>query len=108
MTTHKPIQTMQVLHEILTERWRQIFDEEWTPEHDDEHDCGEMARAASAYCHSSVFGSRKNNVPSLWPWHKKWWKPTTTRRDLVKAGALIVAEIERLDRANIESRGGKA
>ena len=28
-----------------------------------------------------------------------WFKPTTPRRDLVKAGALIIAEIERLDRA---------
>jgi hypothetical protein len=29
----------------------------------------------------------------------EWWKPTNRRRDLVKAGALILAEIERLDRA---------
>ena len=27
------------------------------------------------------------------------WQPTTSRRDLVKAGALVLAEIERLDRA---------
>lgn len=33
-----------------------------------------------------------------WPWSREWWKPKNPRRDLVKAGALIVAEIERLDR----------
>ncbi|MEB3421767.1 hypothetical protein VK682_24660 [Salipiger manganoxidans] len=46
----------------------------------------------------------------LWPWDRKWWKPTTPRRDLVKAGALIVAEIERLDRAALRAaqEGGDA
>lgn len=29
---------------------------------------------------------------------RDWWKPKDRRRNLVKAGALIVAEIERLDR----------
>lgn len=33
-----------------------------------------------------------------WPWDAKWWKPKNTRRDLVRAGALIVAELERMDR----------
>lgn len=32
------------------------------------------------------------------PWDEKWWKPKNPRRDLVKAGALILAEIERIDR----------
>jgi hypothetical protein len=27
-----------------------------------------------------------------------WWKPKDRRRDLVRAAALIIAEIERLDR----------
>lgn len=35
----------------------------------------------------------------LWPWSGEWWKPKDRRRDLVRAAALIVAEIERLDRA---------
>jgi len=37
--------------------------------------------------------------PDVWPWGGFTWKPTTPRRDLVKAAALILAEIERLDRA---------
>lgn len=35
----------------------------------------------------------------LWPWAGDWWKPKDRRRDLVRAAALLVAEIERLDRA---------
>ena len=34
-----------------------------------------------------------------WPWAPEWWKPSSYRRNLIKAGALIIAEIERLDRA---------
>ncbi|GAG33310.1 unnamed protein product, partial [marine sediment metagenome] len=36
--------------------------------------------------------------PEIWPWDPSWWKPTDERRNLEKAGALIVAELERLDR----------
>ncbi|MFN3321313.1 MAG: hypothetical protein ACK43M_21435, partial [Allorhizobium sp.] len=43
-------------------------------------------------------------MKELWPWGIEWWKPTDRRRDLVKAGALIIAEIERLDRAATEGK----
>jgi hypothetical protein len=76
---------MSVIEEIAAERARQISVEGWTPEHDDGHDFGQMSSAAACY--------------AFWPWDEKWWKPGTPRRNLVKAGALIVAEIERLDRA---------
>jgi len=33
-----------------------------------------------------------------WPWDPKWWKPKDRRRDLVRAAALIIAEIDRHDR----------
>jgi len=32
-------------------------------------------------------------------WAREWWKPKDRRRDLIRAAALIVAEIERLDHA---------
>lgn len=36
---------------------------------------------------------------SDWPWHSSWWKPSDDPiRNLVKAGALIAAEIDRLQR----------
>lgn len=97
---------------IVAERRRQVEEEGWTAEHDDKHDDGEMARAAG--CYASHAGGRRDlrwtrgrdgdgvaYLPRGWPWqwHWSWWKPTTTIRDLIKAGALIVAEIERLDRA---------
>lgn len=91
--------------DVQEERRRQITAEGWTPEHDDEHDNGEMARAAACY---ALAGSSAPNdgtaallVSLAWPWDQQWWKPTSARRDLVKACALALAEIERLDRACI-------
>ncbi|TIL36198.1 hypothetical protein [Mesorhizobium sp.] len=78
--------------DIAAERQRQIDAEGWTPEHDDDHDTGEMAQAAACYLIHDLF-------LGTWPWDLVWFKPTDRRRDLVKAGALIIAEIERLDRA---------
>lgn len=89
--------------DVQAERRRQVEAEGWTPEHDDAHSPGEMARAAACY---ALAGSSAPNdgtaallVSLAWPWDEQWWKPTTTRRDLVKACALGLAEIERLDRA---------
>ncbi|MER0875307.1 hypothetical protein AAA545_06405 [Pseudomonas aeruginosa] len=90
--------------DVQAERRRQVEAEGWTPEHDDEHSHGEMALAAAsyaAYAHVELSG----DLPMFWPWGRTWWKPTTPRRDLVKACALALAEIERLDRA-AASQGG--
>ena len=46
-------------------------------------------------------------APEVFPWEDAWWKPTTPRRDLVKAAALILAEIERLDRMAAEKQEGE-
>ncbi|HDO6896659.1 TPA: hypothetical protein P3M49_005761 [Klebsiella pneumoniae] len=87
--------------DVLAERKRQVTTEGWTPEHDDQHVNFEMAIAGGLYAISAVDSHHKlrNSAPSAWPWDRKWWKPDGPRRDLVKAGALILAEIERLDRA---------
>ncbi|HIE5247968.1 TPA: hypothetical protein ACXOGI_003706 [Pseudomonas aeruginosa] len=89
--------------DVQAERRRQVEAEGWTPEHDDEHSHGQMARAAACY---ALAGSCAPNdgtaallVSLAWPWDEQWWKPTSARRDLVKACALVLAEIERLDRA---------
>lgn len=107
---------MTVIEEIAAERRRQIEGEGWTLEHDDKHLGGEMAYAAawyvlnaeSHYYHDMVGVADKSN--SLyshfagkyswckWPWSLDWWKPKSPRRDLIRAAALIVAEVERLDR----------
>jgi len=83
--------------DVLAERRRQVEAEGWTPEHDDQHSNGEMARAASCY----ITNKERRHLPTVplkWPWSDAWWKPDGYRRNLVKAGALILAEIERLDR----------
>jgi hypothetical protein len=89
--------------DVLAERQRQISAEGWTPEHDDEHGHGEIAMAAAAYAVASTQRLNPKALPSnifaLTGWSSQWWKPHSPRRDLVKAGALILAEIERLDRA---------
>lgn len=86
--------------DMLLERQRQIEQEGWTPEHDDQHGQGELAMAAACYaldCTNLDFSDCKRPL-SFWPWAPGWWKPGDRRRMLVKAGALILAEIERLDR----------
>jgi hypothetical protein len=95
----------QATRDVLAERARQIKVEGWDSKHDDDHRNGAMARAAAAY---AWVGSSDGRVPSrsgvdgadLWPseWASKWWKPKDRRSNLVRAGALILAELERLDR----------
>nr|WP_278434388.1 MazG-like family protein [Brucella anthropi] len=92
--------------DVLAERRRQIEAEGWTPEHDDEHSNGEMARAALCYI-TAKERSHLPTVPLKWPWSDAWWKPDGYRRNLIKAGALILAEIERLDRLSASATEGE-
>lgn len=89
--------------DVIYERKRQIYKEGWTEQHDDAHESGELAGAGASYATNAtaVLALNCNNIPNptLWPGSLNWWKPTTPRRDLVKAAALIIAEIEKLDRA---------
>lgn len=94
--------------DVLSERHRQQSAEGWTPQHDDTHRAGQMADAAACYAASfRVF--KQQEVVGLnyetytqyvegWPWSENWWKPRDRRRDLIRAGALILAELDRLDR----------
>lgn len=97
-----------VILEIARERQRQIEAEGWTPEHDDKHVGGEMIAAACTYALEATFDRPLVHgrwYGMLWPWAKEWFKPKNKRRDLIRAAALIVAEIERIDRAE---QGAKA
>jgi len=85
--------------DVLAERERQKSAEGWTPEHDDEHDDGSLAQAAACYLLNAQSIPFSCGNSTIWPWAREWWKPKDRRRDLVRAGALILAEIERLDRA---------
>lgn len=102
--------------DVLAERARQMGAEGWSTEHDDtEHDEQQLARAA--YCYVGHYFMRSwlvdppngdpikyvsSDEPPDWPWLSDWWKPKNPRRDLVRAAALLIAEIERLDRASGE------
>lgn len=107
--------------DVLAERKRQIESEGWKTERDDVYDTGEMALAAACYAaHSAscaaikaphtapgVFvrtRSAQDFVGEMWPWSDDWWKPSGHRRNLEKAGALVLAEIERIDRAALAAQ----
>lgn len=82
---------------IRDERFRQVAEEGWTPEHDDGHVDGELGLAAVAY----VLYGRNAEMPTpvSWPWEDETWKPSPDRvKNLVRAGALLAAEIDRLER----------
>lgn len=87
---------------IFEERQRQVDEEGWTRAHDDSHTDGELAKAAESYLSTVTNPDEEENPPRPawdWPWDKQWWKPSPDPvRNLVKAGALIAAEIDRLQR----------
>jgi hypothetical protein len=109
---------------IAAERTRQLAVEGWDAAHDDGHRNGEIACAAIAYAfpmHALAFaGSNGKDMQTVvsvgpltfWPWAAVDFKPANPDgevrtkeqriegqiRNLVKAGALIAAEIDRLQR----------
>jgi hypothetical protein len=91
--------------DVLAERRRQIEIEGWTPQHDDiEHLPDELALAACCYC----MADKDDAPPAVWPWDWGWWKPKDRRRNMIKAAALLLAEIERMDRKVDAQKGGAA
>lgn len=86
---------------IAIERRRQVEVEGWGAGHDKEHGGDELVMAAVAYALPYFYKGRED----FWPWDESYWKPVETGpnqprenriRELVKAGALIAAEIDRL------------
>lgn len=90
---------------ICAERARQINELNWSLEHDDGHRSGELMAAAHCYrafAHKVAieFTEDLHFVPAGWPWEQRWWKPSLNPvRNLIKAGALYLAEAERCERA---------
>lgn len=127
-TEDGPAETLAVAHGsplwlIAAERVRQQNEEGWTPEHDDAHALEELAEAAA--CYATPTGKRRLMreqivvetargladpdasrvatvlIPAGWPWDARWWKPKPDdrKREIIKACALLLAEYERLSRA---------
>lgn len=81
------------LDEVITERNHQI-NKGWTFQHDDTHTGGELVMAAVAYAMDN---------PYIYPKNWKYNKRANRRERLIKAIALLIAEIERIER--IEAYG---
>jgi hypothetical protein len=86
---------------VESERSYQMHVEGYTPEHDDEHKEGQLTMAAIAYLLVDVPHDEWNAESSrkYWPWHPHGFKPEDPLRNLLKAAALVQAEIERRLRA---------
>lgn len=119
-----PLDLTSFERRVLAERRRQSAVEGWTPEHDDSHRAGELSLAAACYAWAAELDDSVRDtihlprmsdtfedhgwfgtaiMRRLWPWDRSWWKPTTPSRDLEKAGALILAEGDRLERVAARS-----
>lgn len=104
--------------EICRERIRHKTEEGWSDAHDDAHDNQELARAAACYANPfNRFISRDGISLRIyrkvwWPFNDRWWKPDTTGQEdtttkeylngrvneLRKAGSMVAAEIDRINR----------
>lgn len=95
------VRANSAVQDVVAERQRQIASEGYSTESDDNYIDGDLAAAAGSYAlHAhDVDKAKLGFAPAWWPWTRDSWKPTTPRNDLVKAGALILAEIERIDRS---------
>ena len=90
---------------ITAERIRQITAERWSAEYDDQHTHSQLLHAAGAYLKAAIDISNgikgKPRPTSDWPWDHRLWKPSASaQRNIVKAGALIAAEWDRLMRVD--------
>lgn len=101
METYLATHHTQAVQLISQERNRQVESEGWTPQHDSEHHPDTLAKAAA--CYATPKGAvRQSLLAKLWPFAWQWWKPAKNPesegeriRELIKAGALIAAEIDR-------------
>lgn len=116
---------MSGLYLIAQERTRQLTEEGFTPERDDKYMDDELSLAAACYAipeqeREYIDTKEGGEIPGLWPWDEKWWKPeydphyeklssiSGRIKELTKAGALIAADIDRLRRAEYEEGMRKA
>jgi len=98
MSQHLPFPTTDGADLIRLERLRQIHKEHRTREHDAQHTHAELVRAAICYAATTtgLDDAGQPHAAANWPFESTSWKPSADPlRNLVKAGALIAAEIDR-------------
>ncbi|MCJ9696913.1 hypothetical protein MOV76_35715 [Rhizobium sp. PRIMUS64] len=90
----------EAMIDVVLERARQVSGEGFSLAKDDAYRDDELVRAGVSYAMQAMAPLMHGSVPPepLWPWNRGWWKPKGRRRDLVRAAALLIAEIERIDR----------
>ena len=84
---HKP-----AVRDVMAERERQVNSRGMTSERDDEYAQGVLASSAAAYANPDLY-------EFSWRFASDSFKPSDVRKNWVKAAAMIVAEIEKYDRA---------
>lgn len=89
----QPVRESSAIADVIAERQRQQSVKGFSAEQDDTYVGFQLSAAAICYIEPM-------EAMSYWPadWHDDSFKPTNERRNLVKAAALIIAEIERIDR----------
>jgi len=90
---------------IADERKRQVEKEGWDVEHDREHEPHTLSGAAICYAQTKQVEKTAGAPLKMWPFSGEWWKPKSRLRNLVRAGALIAAEIDRLYCPNCSGEG---
>lgn len=79
---------------IANERYRQIREKGYDAAKDDKQTDSKLAFAAITYAMPE--NCRKELADVFWPWDKKYFHPSHDQlKNLIKAGALIAAEIDR-------------
>lgn len=82
---------------IAFERNRQKMEEKYSEIHDSDHDNDELLLAAISYIENIIWPPIEGeSVPEIWPWEQESWKPKDRKRNLIRAGALIAAELDRM------------
>ncbi|WP_227369865.1 hypothetical protein [Halomonas sp. M20] len=99
--------------DLIDERRHQEDAHQFDAAHDDHYTQGELAAAAASYSAYAEDLQQDRPLldgwpPAFWPFEEEWWKPSRNpRRNLVKAAALILAEIERIDRKRAGKEGAE-
>lgn len=115
----------KAIEDVVAELRRQVEREHLTQAHANSYASGEFAAAGASYAsHAALVlqgklqGGDDDSPPAIWPFAADgppviWplgsadWKPESNRSDLLRAAALLVAEIARMDQvAGTESGGG--
>lgn len=103
LASQSPKEAMsEAARDVLAERRRQKISEGFSSARDDSYTNNELAHAAATYAYPALHSIKGLKV---WPWGDMWFKVRDHRRNMIKAGALILAEIERLDRAALAAVG---